>query len=184
VGGIKTTHVDVRLIAATNRNLEVEIESNRFRKDLYYRLNVVPIHLSPLRERNTDVPALVRHFIEKYNKRLNKKIESISDEAISQLQAYPWPGNIREFQNVVERMAQAVTGLALTPEHIPEEILRPLAGPAPACGPAPGQWKERLEEEEKARILAALRTCKGNMTQAARELGMARNTLYRKVQKF
>ncbi len=89
VGGIKTTKVDVRLIAATNRLLQEEIDAGRFRKDLFYRLNVVPIQLSPLRERTSDVPPLVLHFIEKYNKRLNKKIEGISDEALATLQTYP-----------------------------------------------------------------------------------------------
>ena len=103
VGGIKTTRVDVRLIAATNRDLEVEIESGRFRKDLYYRLAVVPIALPPLRERRSDIPTLVRHFIDKYNRRLNKSIEGMTDEALAEVQAYAWPGNIRELENVIER---------------------------------------------------------------------------------
>ena len=103
VGGIKTIKVDVRLIAATNRDLNAEIEAGRFREDLYYRLNVVPISLPPLRERPSDIPTLVRHFVDKYNDRLNKRIEGMTDEALALVQAYAWPGNIRELENLIER---------------------------------------------------------------------------------
>jgi len=177
LGGDRAFRVDVRIICATHKDLLEECHRGTFRQDLYYRLNVAMIKLPPLREHGEDIPLLLEAFLQQFRPGLGA-----GPGVVARLQAYPWPGNIREFQNVVERMAQAATGPALGPEHVPEEILGPLAGPAPASGP--GQWKERLEEEEKARILAVLRTCKGNMTQAARELGMARNTLYRKVQKF
>ena len=112
VGGIKTTRVDVRLIAATNRDLNAEIEAGRFRKDLYYRLAVVPISLPPLRERPSDIPTLVRHFVEKYNRRLNKRIEGMTDEALALVQAYAWPGNIRELENLIERVLLFADGPA------------------------------------------------------------------------
>src|SRR5690242_16457324 len=96
VGGIKTIHVDVRLIAATNRDLEELIRDGRFREDLFYRLNVVPIALPPLRDRREDIPQLVRHFLEKYNHRLGKRVERVEDEALQLLLGYHWPGNIRE----------------------------------------------------------------------------------------
>ncbi|HLL52425.1 MAG TPA: sigma-54 dependent transcriptional regulator [Myxococcaceae bacterium] len=138
VGGIKTTRVDVRLIAATNRDLLQEIEAGRFRKDLYYRLAVVPIQLPPLRERHSDIPMLARHFVEKYNKRLNKRIEGISDEAMTALQAYSWPGNIRELENLMERVLVFADGPQITLRDLPEPI-RPSAGAvsAPAAAPAP-----------------------------------------------
>src|SRR5947209_7889121 len=103
VGGIKTIRVDVRLIAATNRDLKKDIEAGRFREDLFYRLNVVPIWLPPLRERTADIPELVRHFVEKYNRRLNKRISGVEDKALDALKQYPWPGNIRELENLIER---------------------------------------------------------------------------------
>jgi nitrogen regulation protein NR(I) len=192
VGGIKTTHVDVRLIAATNRNLEVEIEANRFRKDLYYRLNVVPIHLSPLRERNTDVPALVRHFIEKYNKRLNKKIESISDEAISQLQAYPWPGNIRELENMMERVLLFTDGPRIELKDLPEPVRASKDAPNFLSGvtPAPGETplkdflKQRQAQIEKSFIVQALAKTEGNVTRAAKLLQISRKSLQTKMKEF
>ncbi len=136
VGGIKTTRVDVRLIAATNRDLEQEIEAGRFRKDLYYRLNVVPIRLPSLRERTSDVPMLTRHFIEKYNKRLNKRIEGISDEALELLCQYPWPGNIRELENLVERILLFADGPRIERSDLPESFRGGAAGGAPSAAGA------------------------------------------------
>jgi len=122
VGGIKTTRVDVRLIAATNRDLLQEIEVQRFRKDLYYRLAVVPLVLPPLRERKSDIPMLSGHFIDKYNRRLNKKIEGITDEAMVALQAYAWPGNIRELENLMERVLLFADGPQIGLRDLPEPI--------------------------------------------------------------
>src|SRR4030081_2224419 len=103
VGGVKTTRVEVRLIAATSRDLTREIAAGRFREDLYYRLNVVPVHLPPLRERREDIPLLVAHFVQKYNARLKKNVERLEDDALAALSGYSWPGNIRELENVLER---------------------------------------------------------------------------------
>src|SRR5690606_12336347 len=104
VGGIKALRVDVRLIAATNRDLLAEVEAGRVRQDLYYRLAVVPLHVPPLRERTQDLPALAAHFLRRYDERLGKRHERIDDEALAALQAYSWPGNIRELENLIERL--------------------------------------------------------------------------------
>ncbi len=192
VGGIKTTHVDVRLIAATNRNLEEEIEAGRFRKDLYYRLNVVPIHLAPLRDRSSDVPALVRHFIEKYNKRLHKHIESITPEALAQLQAYPWPGNIRELENMMERVIVFADGPRIELKNLPEPVRGGGQPPPIPAGvtPQPGDTplkdflKQRQAQIEKSFIVQALQKTEGNVTRAAKLLQISRKSLQTKMKEF
>ncbi|HJV38059.1 MAG TPA: helix-turn-helix domain-containing protein, partial [Geothrix sp.] len=164
-----------------------------FRQDLYYRLNVSMIKLPPLREHPEDIPELLEAFLHKFAARKGVARLRIDPGVSGALQGYAWPGNVREFQNVVERMIHAVRGPALLPEDIPDEILRPPDPSAPASVPAaPGpvrasgsaSLREQLQEEEREQIQASLRAWKGNMSQAARELGMARNTLYRKVQKL
>jgi len=193
VGGIKTTRVDVRVIAATNRNLEEEIEAGRFRKDLFYRLNVVPMTLPPLRERRSDVPPLVRHFIEKYNKRLNKKIESIADDALSMLQAYPWPGNIRELENMMERVLLFADGPRIEVKDLPEPVragiqsaVMQLSDAVPILGETPLKdfLKAKQAEIEKAFIVQALAKTDGNVTRAAKLLGISRKSLQTKMKDF
>jgi nitrogen regulation protein NR(I) len=194
VGGIKTTRVDVRVIAATNRDLLAEVEAGRFRKDLYYRLNVVPIHLPPLRDRRADVPALVRHFIEKYNKRLNKKIEGIADEALVTLQAYPWPGNIRELENLMERVILFADGPRIEAHDLPAPVRSGVGGtslPTPESltheiGETPLKeiLKARQAEIEKAFIVQALGKTEGNVTRAAKLLGISRKSLQTKMKEF
>src|SRR5215467_781292 len=122
VGGIKTTRVDVRLIAATNRDLQAEIEAGRFRSDLYYRLAVVPIRLPALRERTSDIPLLVDHFLTKFNERLRKKVEGTETDAMEVLVQYPWPGNIRELENVIERAVLFCDTQRLHASDLPHEI--------------------------------------------------------------
>lgn len=131
VGGVKTLKVDVRLIAATNRDLHKEIASGRFREDLFYRLNVVPISLPALRERRSDVPLLVHAFLDKYNRRLNKRIEGVDAEALELLKAWPWPGNIRELENLMERTVLFADESIIRTGDLPEEMRR-CAGPPPA----------------------------------------------------
>ncbi|MBX5483498.1 MAG: sigma-54-dependent Fis family transcriptional regulator [Myxococcaceae bacterium] len=213
VGGIKTTRVDVRLIAATNRDLEQEIEAGRFRKDLYYRLNVVPIRLPPLRERVNDIPMLARHFIEKYNKRLNKKIEGITDEALERMKAYSWPGNIRELENLIERVLLFADGPLIGLEDLKAQIKTPAelppaapGGPAAAATtpgatgalaatlsaseplPQEGGLKDlvraRAAELEKDLIIKALDETGGNVTRAARLLQISRKSLQTKMKEF
>src|SRR6185312_4707836 len=122
VGGLKTLKVDVRLIAATNRDLKAEIAANRFREDLYYRLAVVPIALPALRERRDDIPLLASHFIEKYNKRLNKRITGFEPDALGALASYEFPGNIRELENLVERTLLFADGPTIKLSDLPEAV--------------------------------------------------------------
>jgi nitrogen regulation protein NR(I) len=199
VGGIKTTKVDVRLIAATNRDLQQEIEAGRFRKDLYYRLAVVPIVLPPLRDRKADVPVLARHFIDKYNKRLGKKIEGVEDEALALLQAYPWPGNIRELENLMERVLLFADGPLIKASDLPDPLHRPAGGaasPAPAAAsaaePAPTSGeaglkdiiKQKAAELERDYIAKALEETGGNVTRAAKLLQISRKSLQTKMKEF
>ncbi|HTS80081.1 MAG TPA: sigma-54 dependent transcriptional regulator [Myxococcaceae bacterium] len=198
VGGIKTTHVDVRLIAATNRDLNAEIEAGRFRKDLYYRLAVVPISLPPLRERPSDIPTLVQHFIDKYNRRLNKRIEGMTDEAMSLLQAYAWPGNIRELENLIERTLLFADGPQIGAGDLPHFIhtpgaVTPLPGPVPTPPTLPAAAgetglkdivRQRSAELEKDLITRALEETGGNVTRAAKLLQISRKSLQTKMKEF
>ena len=203
VGGIKTTHVDVRLIAATNRDLNEEIEAGRFRKDLFYRLNVVPIVLPPLRDRKSDIPMLAAHFIQKYNKRLNKKIEGVADDALAILQTYSWPGNIRELENLMERVLLFADGPLITAKDLPEPVRQSTppataasAGPASpspsSCEPpVPGQEtslkdivRQKAAELEKDLITKALEETVGNVTRAAKLLQISRKSLQTKMKEF
>jgi transcriptional regulator of acetoin/glycerol metabolism len=193
LGGDRPFVVDVRIICATHKDLREEIRKGTFRQDLYYRLNVSMIKLPPLREHPEDIPELLEVFIHKFAARKGLSNLRIDPGVIGALQGYAWPGNIREFQNVVERMVHAVRGPSLLPEDIPDEILRPQEPTVPAPAPAASgpiratgsvSLREQLLEEEREQIQACLRTWKGNMTKAAQELGMARNTLYRKLQKL
>ncbi|HWB74428.1 MAG TPA: sigma-54 dependent transcriptional regulator [Nannocystaceae bacterium] len=123
VGGVKTLHVDVRIIAASNRDIEADVKSRRFREDLYYRLNVVPIQLPPLRDRLGDLPALIEHFVVRCNDRLGKQVRGFSDDALSALSRYGWPGNIRELENLVERMVLFASGQVIDLEALPDTFL-------------------------------------------------------------
>jgi nitrogen regulation protein NR(I) len=194
VGGIKTTRVDVRLIAATNRDLQAEIEAGRFRKDLYYRLAVVPIALPPLRERRSDIPMLARHFIEKYNRKLNKRIEGITDEAMAQLQAYAWPGNIRELENLIERVLLFADGPHITAKDLPDTTRQgttpPPASLAASIDTPTGEGglkdivRMKAAELEKDLITKALEETGGNVTRAARLLQISRKSLQTKMKEF
>ena len=122
VGGRTPIKTDVRIVAATNKNLEAEVKKGNFREDLYYRLNVVNIHIPPLRERREDVESLARHFLEKYARETGKKIEQISPRALSCLLAYDWPGNVRELQNAMERAVVLAKGGVITPRDFPQGL--------------------------------------------------------------
>ena len=189
IGGDRPFEVDVRIICATHRDLREEIRKGLFRQDLYYRLYVTTIPLPPLREHPEDIPVLLAAFTRKFTTRKGMPELQVEPGVIGALQAYAWPGNIREFQNVVERMIHSAHGQVLSLEQIPDEIvLRPRPPPSPSPrrrpGPNPGELREVLQDEERNEILTCLRTYKGNMSKAAQELGMARNTLYRKMQKL
>jgi PAS domain S-box-containing protein len=183
IGGDQPFQVDVRIICATHKDLREESQRGTFRQDLFYRLNVSMIRLPALREHPEDIPVLLDAFLEKSGFRGARP----GPEVLAALQAHPWPGNIREFQNVVERMALAAEGGALGLDHVPEELLPSHAHarePARLAGPASGTLRAALEEEEKAELQTRIRACRGNMTRVAKELGMSRNTLYRKAKKF
>ncbi|MBN1611817.1 MAG: sigma-54-dependent Fis family transcriptional regulator [Polyangiaceae bacterium] len=197
VGGIKTIRVDVRLIAATNSDLKKDIETGSFREDLFYRLNVVPIRLPSLRERAEDIPPLARHFIERSNARLSKHIQSIVPEAEQLLVKHPWPGNIRELENVIERAVLFCDDDVLRPTDLPPE-LRPGEGAfatgeegATASGgtssPAEGlkeQVKAAMSRLERDLIIKALRQTRGNVTHAARLLKISRKGLQLKMKEL
>src|SRR5215217_3462195 len=198
VGGIKTTRVDVRLVAATNRDLQTEIEAGRFRKDLYYRLAVVPLTLPPLRERRSDILMLARHFVDKYNRRLNKKIEGIADEALALLQNYSWPGNIRELENLIERALLFADGPLITAKDLPDPV-RQGAGvqPSPSSStPTPSMdvptgevglkdiVRMKAAELERDLIVKKLDETGGNVTRAARLLQISRKSLQTKMKEF
>jgi DNA-binding NtrC family response regulator len=200
VGGIKTVHVDVRIVAATSRDLVKAIENGRFREDLFYRLNVVPIFLPPLRERHEDIPLLVEHFRQKYNKRLNKSVEAFSPAAMEKLLVYAWPGNIRELENVVERTLLFSDHSTVEPSDLPEGI-RTGSGAAPVSTPPGGLRavsldlpagkvdakefvEQRSDEMWRDIIVTKLGETQGNVTQAARLLNITRKTLQTKMKEL
>ena len=177
LGSTRTQRVDVRLVAATNRDLGHMVEEHTFRSDLYYRLKVFPITVPPLRERAEDIPALVRHFAQKFALRMNKRIETIPAEAMKALQAYPWPGNVRELENFIERAVILSAGT---------DLFVPLSELKVSIPPSNGSPKT-LEDAEREHILKALRDAKwtiGGSAGAAAKLGMKRTTLQSKMQKL
>jgi DNA-binding NtrC family response regulator len=206
VGGIKTIKVDVRLITATNRDLEKEVKDGNFRDDLYYRLNVVPMRIPPLRERTGDIPGLVKHIIAKFNIRLSKKIEGIAPAALDKLQHHEWPGNIRELENVLERTILFCSTGMIDLSDLPEELsqateARPTvangkseaaaehrAAAGGAAGSEASSLKEIVRAEtsrvERELITRALDETGGNVTQAAKLLKISRKSLQMKMKEF
>jgi two-component system nitrogen regulation response regulator NtrX len=183
VGGSDVFEADFRLIAASNKNLEHEIEYGRFREDLYYRLNVVPFYVPPLRERMEDLPLLANHFLQEFSLENGRRIKTITPEAIKLLAQYEWPGNIRELKNVIERLVIMVSSPVITPEHIPGSVLgkRRSNGFMPAFG---GHWKPLKDARtafEKHYILQCLKTHDGNITKTAQTLGIERTYLHKKL---
>jgi two-component system response regulator AtoC len=190
VGGIKTISVDVRVVAATNRDLAAEIEAGRFREDLYYRLNVVPIHLPPLRRRVEDLPDLVAHILEKFQTRLDRPGRRIDQQALDALSAYHWPGNIRELENTLERTLLFCEDEVITASDLPDE-LQPADLPAASAAatlPSSGEGaslkdavKAETDRVEKQMIQSALEQTGGNVTRAAKMLQISRKSLQLKM---
>jgi two-component system response regulator HydG len=181
VGGSEVVKVDVRLIAATNRDLVAEIQSGRFREDLYYRLNVVTLRVPPLRERREDIPLLAQHFLEVFSARNRKTVKGFTPQAMDRLLKYDWPGNIRELMNTVERAV-----VLSRSEYLDEVDLSPVTKET-AAGAAPaGEPSETLplEEVERTTILKTLEQTGGNKSEAARRLGITRRTLHQKLKKY
>ena len=189
VGGIKDIYVDVRIIAATNKDLRSVVEQGKFREDLYFRLKVIPIHLPPLRERREDVPLLAEFFIQRFNRELRKQVGGISKEAIELLVAYHWPGNIRELRNVIERIMLLESDPVILPQHLPQEIRARSTMPRDTgvlmkitdSIPDDGISMEDLERELLKR---ALFKAEGNQTRAAKLLDLSRDTLRYRMKKF
>lgn len=189
VGSSQTMSVDVRVIAATNRDLQAAVDAGRFRADLYYRLNVFPLEVPPLRARRGDVPQLATFFLAQYATRFGKRVESISPETMARLVAYDWPGNIRELQNVIERAVVLAPGPVL---ELEDEVLRPSSArerlaPVAASGPRPEGLAETLEEVERAQITAALHRSGGVIEGPRGAAGLLRmhpNTLRSRMEKL
>lgn len=178
LGGIKPVEVDVRLILATNRPLQAEVDLGRFRADLYYRINVFPITIPPLRERREDLPALVQYLLARHAARMGKALTGITPEALERLAAYAWPGNVRELENVLQRAIVLARGDRLGLDTLPPEIAGRQTAPAPGL---PWSPNATLKEVEAAWIRLTLDRCQGNRTQAARALGIDPATLWRKL---
>jgi DNA-binding NtrC family response regulator len=181
VGGEKTQTADVRLICATNRNLELEVENGNFREDLYYRVRVVPIALPPLRERRGDIPLLLDHFLEQAA-REGQRSKGIARDAVAALAEYAWPGNVRELQSAVHFALVKSQGQRIQRAHLPEDI-RSLDGSVPVPEPPSPERKKGRRKLDAQSVREALAQCSGNKVQAARVLGVGRATLYRFLSK-
>jgi len=177
VGGTRTINVDVRIVAATNRDLETAVEDGEFREDLFYRLNVFPIFLPTLRERSQDIGELLNWFLDKYKNLVNKR-PAISDDLVEALQACDWPGNIREFENLVQRALVVCEGDTLEPDHFYFDF----APTKPK--PSQGTVKDQVKSKQHDAIKACLEKYDGNCSKAARELGIARTTLMSRAKRF
>lgn len=189
VGGVKNIRVDVRILAATNRNLPQAMQKGTFREDLYYRLNVVSLTLPPLRERRDDVPMLVRHFVERYRREMSRPAMSIEPEALSRLQAYTWPGNVRELQNVIERAVALSPGPTITVADLPVEVRKekmthPVTSPLLAGVDDDLPLAEALDAFTRAKVRRTLEVAGGNQTVAAQLLGMPQSNLSRLMKRL
>jgi two-component system response regulator PilR (NtrC family) len=187
VGGTSDRRIDVRIVAATNRTLEDEVAAGRFREDLYYRLNVIQIGLPPLRERADDVPLLVRHFLEKFGRELDKTVSGVSDAAMQRLLEYGYPGNVRELENVIERAVALTRGPQIEVDALPPTVLRPAGEAAPRANvlPAEGADLEALVNDyERGLLVAALARAGGVKKRAARLLGVSFRSFRYRLQKL
>jgi len=183
VGETKDRRVDVRVIAATNRDLGKEVEEGRFREDLYYRLSVFPLQMPPLRERRDDIPLLAVHFLEECNRKADRSVRGFGPNAMDALTRYDWPGNVRELQNEIERAIVLCEDGELIDEHVLSERIRGAGASAASGVRREGALKEVVEQVEREMIAEALRACGGNRTQAAKKLGLSRWGLVQKIQR-
>ena len=186
VGGAEPVRVDVRIVAATNRDLREAIAEGRFREDFYYRLNVFSLQLEPLRKRPDDIPALVDHFLRKFSAETGKTVTDIQDDVLSFFMHYPWPGNIRELENVLERAVVLCEGSIVTREEIPPDMFFVQEQPEPDTPPPSDDTSliERTDQLESEMIHAALQRFRWNKTKAAEHLGLKRTTLQYKIKKY
>ena len=186
VGGTKTIQVNIRIIAATNKDLEKEIQEGRFREDLFYRLNVIPIHLPPLRERVLDIPILTDHFLKRFNHEKKRNIKGLTKETMAYLESYPWPGNVRELENLIERMIILAEGEWIGLDDLPEKLHAPLKSPAIPSLDIPAQGiflNKAIDNFENDLILKAMKMSGGVKSKAAKLLSLNRTTLVEKIKK-
>ncbi len=180
VGGTRTIEVDVRLVAATNRELEKDVRDGRFREDLFYRLNVVPIHMPALRERSDDIEPLARFFVERFARRLSRDVDGIDPAVLTSLRGHAWPGNIRELENVIERAVLLSDTATITLADLPEGLDPGPSGPSPLRD----QIRDATRQLERRAILDALDATSGNVTHAAERLGLSRRGLQLKMREL
>ena len=192
VGGTQSLHVDVRVVAATNRNLKQRVAERQFREDLYFRLSVFPIQIPPLRERTNDVVILARSFVDRFCRDLNKKTITLSPAALDELQAYPWPGNVRELQNCIERAVILCEGDAIHPRHLNLSFRQQPAVQAPVSpweqidlGGTMGEALRRVTAQvERRKLEQTLRDVGGNKVRAAETLQITYKTLLQKMKEY
>ena len=190
VGGAGSVTIDVRVIAATNKNLEEEIRRGAFREDLFFRLNVIPFHVPPLRERREDIPLLARHFMASLSAEYGRRPKELAREALDLLSSLPWPGNVRELRNIIERLVIMTPGDRIEARHLPPSLVEGSAGPggaAPAETVPLGEFPslvEAREDFEKRYIWKKYRDCGGNMSRTADALQVERSNLYRKMKGY
>lgn len=185
LGDTKTRHVDVRIVASTNKDLEEEIREGAFRRDLFYRIAVVPIHLVPLRQRRDEIPLLVHHFIEQYNKKLKLNVNGIDSEAMRLLLEYPWPGNVRELENTIERALVLAEGPKLMPEDLPQHVTNPVSAlDSPGLADDELSVKKHSALLERRLIKQALERTGGNKTRAADLLELSSRALLYKIREY
>ncbi|MEA3232954.1 MAG: sigma-54 dependent transcriptional regulator [Thermodesulfobacteriota bacterium] len=186
VGGEETLKVDVRIVAATNRDLESDVAKGRFREDLFYRLNVMPLNVPPLRERRDDIPLLAQHFLEKFADKNRKTVKGFVPMAMDMLVNYDWPGNVRELENAIERAVILLTGEHITENQLPLNITEkyPDLVTLPIGETPIMDGTHSLEDIEKEAILATLKASNGNKAEAARRLGVSRKTLHNKLKLY
>lgn len=192
VGGVKSIKVDVRLVAATNQDLEAMIKEGKFREDLFYRINIVPIRLPPLKERREDIPLLVDHFLAAYNEKRNKNIKGFSPEALGVLMEYGWPGNVRELENIIDRMVIMSDSERIEVEHVPIHIIGNRVCfniTAARTGAELKEMKKRMriqavENVERAFLIEALNRNQWNVSKAARDVGMQRQNFQAMMRKY
>ena len=186
IGSEEIIQVDVRIVAATNRDLETEVADGRFREDLFYRLNVMPLIVPPLRDRLDDIPLLADYFLKRYAEKNRKAVKGFTPLAMDMLIKHEWPGNVRELENAIERAVILLTGEHITEKQLPLNIVQQYGDPdgSTASIQSPADGMRSLEEIEKEAILATLKASGGNKSECARRLGVTRKTLHNKLKRF
>ena len=182
VGGAESIKSDFRLITATNRDLKKEVAENRFRADLYYRINIIPIEIPPLRERVEDIPVLCQRFLDQYGKEMHKRMDPMGEELMKTLQSYSWPGNVRELRNIMERLVVLSSGGHIDVRNLPEELRETTRDPFKRENDA--NLRNMTKAFEKEYIIKIMKKHNGNVAKAAEEMNIARKNLYRKLNEY